>query len=69
MLDEQKFNLEVRRLLKRFGVGAQREIEKRVRGALESGALGTEEALAASVTLEVPAVGLRFRVEDTIALR
>lgn len=69
MLDEQKFNLEVRRLLKRFGVGAQREIEKGVRGALESGALGTEEALAASVTLEVPAVGLRFRVEDTIALR
>ena len=28
MLDEQVFNLEIRKLLKRFGVAAQREVEK-----------------------------------------
>ncbi|MFQ5889693.1 MAG: DUF6494 family protein [Gemmatimonadota bacterium] len=68
MLDEQKLNLEVRRLLKRFGVGAQREIEKAVGEAVRTGALSGDEGLEAKVTLDIPSIGLRFQVEDTIQL-
>ena len=35
---------------------------------LASRDLAGDEALEASVTLEIPGLGLRFRVDDTIAL-
>ncbi|MGD8495172.1 MAG: DUF6494 family protein [Gemmatimonadales bacterium] len=68
MLDEDKFNLEVRKLLKTFGVGAQREIEKAVDDALDAGELSGDETLSASIRLEIPALGLEFTTEGEIAL-
>lgn len=68
MLDEQVFNLEIRKLLKRFGIAAQREIEKIVRSRVDSGELSGDETLSASVTLVIDDLDMRFRVEDTIAL-
>jgi len=68
MLDEQVFNMEIRKLLKRFGISAQREIEKVVRSQIDSGELSGDETLSASVTLTIDDLDLRFRVEDTIAL-
>ena len=68
MLDEQVFNLEIRKLLKRFGVAAQREIEKVVRSLIDSGQLSGDETLSASVTLAIDEIDMRFRIEDTIAL-
>ena len=68
MLDEQVFNLEIRKLLKRFGVGAQREVEKVVRSQIDSGELSGDESLSASVTLVIEDLDMRFRIEDTIAL-
>ena len=68
MLDEQVFNLEIRKLLKRFGVAAQREVEKIVRSGIESGALSGAEKLPASITLAIDDLELRFRIEDEIAL-
>jgi len=68
MLDEQVFNLEMRRLLKRFGVSAQREVERAVWSAIEAGQLSGDEALQASVTLAIDSLSLRFHIEDTIAL-
>jgi len=68
MLDEQVFNMEIRKLLKRFGISAQREIEKVVRSQIDSGELSGDETLSASVTLAIDDLDLRFRVEDTIAL-
>jgi hypothetical protein len=68
MLDEQVLNLEIRKLLKCFGIAAQREIEKVVRSQSDSGELSGDEILSASVTLEIDDLDLRFRVEDTIAL-
>jgi len=68
MLDEQVFNLEIRKLLKRFGIGAQREIEKVVRSQIDSGELSGDETLSASVTLVIDDLNLRFRVEDKITL-
>ena len=68
MLDEQVFNLEIRKLLKRFGIAAQREIEKVVRSEIDSGELSGNETLSASVTLAIDDLEMRFRVEDTITL-
>lgn len=69
MLDEDTFNLEVRKLLKTFGVGAQREIEKAVDEAVEAGRLTGNESLSASIRLEVPEIGLEFTTEGDIRLR
>ena len=68
MLDEDTFNLEVRKLLKTFGVGAQREIEKAVDEALGAGRLSGEETLSASIRLEIPELGLSFTTDGEIAL-
>jgi len=68
MLDEQVFNLEIRKLLKRFGIAAQREIEKAVRSRIDSGELLGDETLSASVTLAIDHLDMSFRVEDTITL-
>lgn len=68
MRDENIFNLEVRKLLKTFGVGAQREIEKAVDEALEAGRLSGDETLAASIRLEIPGVDLSFTTDGKIAL-
>lgn len=68
MLDEDTFNLEVRKLLKTFGVGAQREIEKAVDDALEDGRLSGDETLAASIRLEIPGLDLEFTTDGEIAL-
>lgn len=67
-MDEDTFNLEVRKLLKTFGVSAQREIEKAVDEAIDAGRLDGEETLSASIRLEVPAVDLDVTTEGTIEL-
>lgn len=68
MIDEDTFNLEVRKLLKTFGVGAQREIEKAVDEALESGRLSGDETLPASIRLEIAELDLRFTTDGDIRL-
>lgn len=68
MLNEDTFNLEVRKLLKTFGVGAQREIEKAVDEAVESGRLSGDESLSASIRLEVPEIDLGFTTDGDIRL-
>lgn len=68
MIDEDTFNLEVRKLLKTFGVAAQREIEKGVDEALEAGRLTGEERLTASIRLSIPALELDFTTRGDIRL-
>jgi len=46
-MDEDAFNMSVRKFLKKLGVTAQREIEVSVREQLESGGLGGDETLEA----------------------
>lgn len=67
-MDEQTFNLGIRKVLKRFGVAAQREIEKAVDAAIASGGLGGDETLDVKIALTVPAAGLDFAIDDTIDL-
>lgn len=66
--NQETFNLEVRKFLKKVGVNSQREIEHAVEAALKSGALKGDERLHAEMTLSIPGVKLTYRIDDDIAL-
>ena len=68
-MDQETFNLSIRKFLKTVGVGSQREIEQAVQKALESQRIKGEESFAAKVTLEVPALGLKVPFEGEIRLK
>ena len=68
-MDEDVFNMEVRKFLKKVGVTSQREIEGAVRDALAAGRLANESSVAARMTLSIEAVGLNQVIEGKIALR
>ncbi len=53
-MDEDRFNMSVRKFLKKVGVTAQREIENNIRGALAEGRLSGEGNVTARavITLE-----------------
>jgi hypothetical protein len=67
-MDEEVFNLEVRKFLKRFGVSAQREIEKAVDAALKRRSLTGQEVLKVDATLTIPGVLPEFHIDGEIAL-
>ena len=67
-MDEDRFNMEIRKFLKTVGVTSQREIELAVRAALASGRLKPGATLAAKVTLTLPEIGLSHEIDGTIAL-
>lgn len=67
-MDEDRFNMEVRKFLKKLGVTSQREIEDAVRKAVESGALKGDESLTAKAVVTVSGVDLEFTVGGEIAL-
>lgn len=67
-MDEEVFNRQIRKFLKKVGITAQREIEKAVREALDSGKLHGSETIEASVRLALPALGTDVVIDDTIAL-
>ena len=67
-MDEDKFNISVRKFLKVVGITAQREIEKAVRAASSAGRLQSDERLRAKMTLEIEVLGLTHLVEGDIEL-
>lgn len=67
-IDEEKFNMQIRKFLKNVGVTSQREIETAVRDAVEAGRLG-EDAVRARVTLELPDLGVSHVIEQEIGVR
>jgi hypothetical protein len=67
-MDEETFNLSVRRFLKRVGVTSQREIELGVRERLDSGRLQGDETLPARATVTVQGVEREIVIEGEIKL-
>jgi hypothetical protein len=67
-VDEEVFNLELRKFLKRFGVTAQREIEKAVETALQERKLAGSEVLAVKATLTIPGILPTLDINGEIAL-
>jgi hypothetical protein len=69
MMDQETFNLSIRKFLKMVGVNSQREIEQAVQKGLDSGKLKASEALPAKMTLEIPALGLKVPFDGEIRLK
>jgi Family of unknown function (DUF6494) len=67
-VNEDVFNMEVRKFLKLVGVTSQREIENAVRAAVKSGKLKGNEKLKARVVLSIDAIGLKHAIDGEIAL-
>ncbi|MCK5919822.1 MAG: hypothetical protein KAG66_02705 [Methylococcales bacterium] len=67
-MDEEVFNIQLRKFLKKVGIQSQREIEQAVRSAISADTLDATETLTARVVLQVPAVGIDVTIEDTIKL-
>ncbi len=67
-MNEDVFNASLRKFLKQVGVTSQREIEKAVRDAVETGKLKGHEKLPAKMVLTVGGVALTHEVNDEIEL-
>jgi hypothetical protein len=67
-MDEEVFNIQLRKFLKKVGIQSQREIEQAVRDGVASGALQGNETLSASVRLQLGETGLDVTIEDDIKL-
>ena len=68
-MDQETFNLSLRKFLKTVGVGSQREIEQAVANAIASGAIAGVETLAATMSLRVAALKLEFNFDGEIRLQ
>jgi hypothetical protein len=67
-MDEERFNISLRKLLKQFGLTAQREVEKAVDNALNSGSLAGRQALTARATMVVEGLPTDIVVEGKLDL-
>jgi hypothetical protein len=67
-MNEEAFNLGVRKFLKMVGVNSQREIEQAVAKAIADGRIAGIGSLSAAVTLQIPELGAEARFEGRIDL-
>ncbi len=67
-MNEDVFNMELRKFLKKVGVTSQREIEQAVRDALASGALTGDEVLKAKMRLTVESLDIAYDIDGNISL-
>ena len=68
IMNEDAFNISVRKFLKKVGVTSQREIEHAVRTAVSNGRLKGNETLPAKMTLMVDGIGLAVEIEGAVEL-
>ena len=67
-MDEEVFNMQLRKFLKNVGITSQREIEGAVRAALEDGTLKGDETVKAKVTLSIESLGVSAEIDGNIDL-
>jgi hypothetical protein len=67
-MNEDAFNVSLRKFLKKVGITSQREIEQAVRATLAGGKLKGNEALPAKVTLTLAGIGLSVEIEGDVEL-
>jgi hypothetical protein len=68
-MDQETFNMSIRKFLKTVGVGSQREIEQAVQAALQQKKLSGDEAVAVKATLEIPSLGVKVPFDGEIRLK
>jgi hypothetical protein len=68
-MDDETFNLSIRKFLKMVGINSQREIERAVAGAVAARSIAGTETFPATVTLEVAGLKLRTTFDGEIRLQ
>ncbi len=67
-MQDETFNLEIRKFLKVFGITAQREIERAVAAARASGKLKGNETLKTRAVLTIEGLGALATIDGDIRL-
>ena len=67
-MDEETFNISIRKFLKMVGVSSQRDIEQAVAKATAAGAITGRETLPAKMTLEIAGLKLNVQFDGEIRL-
>ncbi len=67
-MNEEQFNMNIRRYLKKVGITSQREIENAVREAITNGKLTGNETLTVKARLEIGDVDLAVDIDGDIGL-
>ena len=67
-MNEETFNLSIRKFLKMVGVNSQRAIEQEVARAIAAGEIKGNESFPATVTLEIAGLKLSVKFAGDIAL-
>ena len=67
-MNEDKFNLELRKFLKKLGITSQRDIETAVRDAIEKNTLKGNESLAVKARVTIETLGMETVVDGNIDL-
>jgi len=67
-MNEELFNLGVRKFLKKFGVTAQREMERAVDDAIRTGKLKGSETLKARARLSLDGLPMQMTIDEDIPL-
>lgn len=68
-MNEETFNLSLRKFLKMVGINSQREIERAVAKAIEDGLITGSESFPAKVTLEIAELNLNVKFDGEIRLQ
>ena len=67
-MDEDRFNMDIRKFLKLVGVTSQREIELAARAALDNGTITEKSLLKPRIVLRIPEIGLEHVIDGEIGL-
>ena len=68
-MDQEAFNMSIRKFLKMVGVSSQREIEQAVQRSLETAKLKGDETFPVKVTREIPSLGVKVPFDGEIKLK
>jgi hypothetical protein len=68
-MDDEAFNISLRKFLKMVGVSSQREMEQAVARALQEQAIAGTETFPARMTLDIPGLKLQVHFDGEIRLQ
>jgi len=67
-MNDETFNLSIRKFLKTVGVKSQHEIEQAVARAIAAGTIAGTESFPATMTLDIAGLSLNVKFEGQISL-
>jgi hypothetical protein len=68
-MDQETFNISIRKFLKMVGVNSQREMEQAVQKAMMDGKLQGSETIPVKCTLEIPSLGVKVPFDGEMRLK